>query len=169
MNAIVRYPRCPSGLCVPFIIKLDIQAFSRIYDSVCFILAMSLSNCLDEALSGYLHDLVCLFSSVAEGAAGPKARGNILITTIQSQHCVLRSERWIVVSNLQGGKTHARNKKQRTFESLLFHLMLALTTVNNNIFLAFWCSAITRTHLGRRELRCYYGYNGFPSRDSACY
>lgn len=58
-------------LCAWFI-TLAAQVFSRVYYIICFIFVMRFGNSLDKALLDYQHDLVCLFSSEAESAAGLK-------------------------------------------------------------------------------------------------
>lgn len=74
MRPVVCYRRCPNGsfecLCAQFIIILAAQALSRVYSIIYFIFAMRFGNSLDIVLLGYQHDLVCLFSSEAQGAAG---------------------------------------------------------------------------------------------------
>ena len=58
--------------CVQFIIILATQVFSCVYDLICFIFLMRFGNSLDIALLEYQFNLVCLFSSEAESAAGLK-------------------------------------------------------------------------------------------------
>lgn len=97
---------CCSALGLLFVITVvwmtflnSIKVFLCIYDIMCFIFIMRFGSSPNKALFDRHHDLVCLFSSEATGAAGLEP-GNILITTIQSQHCVLRSKRWIAVRDL---------------------------------------------------------------------
>lgn len=58
--------------CVQSIIISATQVFSCVYDIICFIFVMRFGNSLDKALLDYQYDLVCLFSSEAKGAVGPK-------------------------------------------------------------------------------------------------
>lgn len=72
MRAIVCYHCCLNGLCVQFIILLDTQVLSCVYDFMCFIFIMRFANSLDVALSGYQCNLVSLFSSETDSAVGLK-------------------------------------------------------------------------------------------------
>lgn len=49
-----------------------LKCFFIIYGAICFIFVMWFGNSLDKALLDNWHDLVCLFSSEANGAVGLK-------------------------------------------------------------------------------------------------
>lgn len=123
-TAIVCYHCClngPSGCsCAQFIILLATQVFSCVYVIICFIFGVIFGNSLDKALLGYQHDLVCLFSSEAEGAVGLEPgehfNYNHSITTL----CFKVRE--VDGREGSGGETHAHNNTQWSFHSLLFHI-----------------------------------------------
>lgn len=95
---------CTNGLskcwCAQCNILLDTWVFSQLYDIIGFIFGMRFGNSLPNVLFNYQGDWVCLSCSEATEPAGGEL-GNILITTIQSQHCAFRSQRWLATRDVE--------------------------------------------------------------------